>query len=64
MSDKELDVGFVPALLSDTRCSQCGQLLGSEPFWCLTCNEYVEMLSAAEQDRPLPARREGAVDRG
>jgi hypothetical protein len=35
-------IGSRPALLSDRRCPECGQRLGAEPFWCLTCNEYAE----------------------
>ena len=47
---EQLDVRTVPLLLSDMRCFQCGQLLGSEPFWCLTCNAYVEMLMKVQYD--------------
>jgi hypothetical protein len=45
-----IEVETVPALVSDQPCSACHQLLGSNSFWCLTCNEYAEGLI----ERPCP----------
>jgi hypothetical protein len=45
MTEETLKIEIVPALVSDRRCpdtSQPPHLLGSESFWCLTCNAYAE----------------------
>jgi len=44
-----VQVGTIPALLSDRRCPACGLRLGADPYWCLTCNEYAENVMLSER---------------
>jgi hypothetical protein len=45
---ENIKVRTVPLPVSDQRCAECGRILGSEPFWCGTCNDFVDDLLVAE----------------